>query len=577
MSTWLRSLRWPAVCASALLGLVFSAGTAQASPTTGWPQWGQNAQHQGNVSVAGQPMNRTLATVQTDPNVPDEQAASGGDLLAHYQAPLLHGEDVFMEFKTGPFTVPDHWNTQIWQEKRLHWEGGALVEKWTYTSSWKPPPNGPDNAQNSRRDRLGLGGWEPVFHAVLANDYIYIPSANGSIVKLDKGDGSLVSTIDPGFPATANTTNFVAGPLSADDAGNVYFNAMQLDNTQPWGANYTTDIPDSWLVKVTVDDSSAKVSYKSLVSGAPTSCTTTYNSTSDVPWPNYPSGPPPSGPCGSQRVGLNVAPAIATDGTIYTVSRAHYRSRYSYVLAVNPNLTPKWQASLRGNLSDGCGVVLPNDNGVVGCRTGSPQGVDPATNELPAGRVIDQSSSSITVTPDGTVLYGAYSRYNFAMGHLFKFSSAGTFQAAYGFGWDSTPAIYPHGGTYSIVIKDNHYDAPCCAGTRPPAPTPERPAFFITQLSPNLAVEWRFQNTNIQPPDNPNGFEWCINAPAVDINGVVYANSEDGNVYAINQGGTLNKKMFLRTAIGAAYTPLSIAADGKLYTENSGYLFVIGN
>jgi hypothetical protein len=35
--------------------------------------------------------------------------------------------------------------------------------------------------------------------------------------------------------------------------------------------------------------------------------------------------------------------------------------------------------------------------------------------------------------------------------------------------------------------------------------------------------------------------------------------------------------MFLRTAIGAAYTPLSIAADGKLYTENSGYLFVIGN
>jgi len=56
----------------------------------------------------------------------------------------------------------------------------------------------------------------------------------------------------------------------------------------------------------------------------------------------------------------------------------------------------------------------------------------------------------------------------------------------------------------------------------------------------------------------------------------VYANSEDGNIYAINQGGTLRKKIFLRIAIGAAYTPLSIAPDGKVYTENDGHMFVIG-
>src|SRR5262249_32217106 len=97
------------------------------------------------------------------------------------------------------------------------------------------------------------------------------------------------------------------------------------------------------------------------------------------------------------------------------------------------------------------------------------------------------------------------------------------------------------------------------------------------QLSSNLAIEWQFKSTTIVQPDNPNGFEWCINAPAIDGNGVVYANSEDGNVYAINQGGTLKQKIFLRVAIGAAYTPLAIAADGKLYTENDGFLFVIGN
>jgi hypothetical protein len=587
MARGLRSLRWLAICASALIGLVLSAGPVQAGPTTNWPQWGQNPQHQGNVSVAGQSLNRTLATVLYDPNVPAEQAASGGDLLAHYQAPLLHQNDVFMEFKTGPFTTPDAWQSQTWHEKRLHWESGALVEKWDYASSWKPVPNGPGNGQGSRLDRLGLGGWEPVFHAVLANGSIYVPSANGVIVKLATGDGSLVSTINPGYTTAANTNTFVAGPLSADDAGNVYFNAIQLDATDPWGGASGTDVSNSWLVKVASDDSSQIVSYKSLVSGAPTTCTTTYNTTTDVPWPNY-ATKPPSGPCGSQRVGLNVAPAIAPDGTIYSVSRAHLRSRYSYLLAVNPDLTSKWHASLRdGGINDGCGVLLPNDNGVVGCRTGSPQGVDPATNEPPAGRVIDQSSSSPTVAPDGSVLYGAYSRYNFAKGHTFKFDASGKFLAYFDFGWDSTPAIYPHGGTYSIVIKDNHYAAPCCPGTGPPSD--ER--FFISQLSatqteavPNtppgssnrIKVEWQFQNVNFVPPDNPNGFEWCINAPAVDANGVVYANSEDGSVYAINQGGTLKQKMFLRTAIGAAYTPLSIAANGLLYTENSGYMLVIG-
>src|SRR5260370_29505472 len=127
---------------------------------------------------------------------------------------------------------------------------------------------------------------------------------------------------------------------------------MKLDPIDPWGVT-GTDIPDSWLVKVAANDSTTKVSYKSLVPGAPTTCTTTYNTTSDVPWP--PPTPAPTGLCGSQRVGLNIAPAIAPDGTIYSVSRAHLRSRYAYLVAVNPNLSPRWHTSLRGHLGDGCG------------------------------------------------------------------------------------------------------------------------------------------------------------------------------------------------------------------------------
>jgi hypothetical protein len=557
------------------LGVAFAPAGAEA-PSVNWPQWGQNPQHQGFVSVVGQNLNRALFNIRYDPNVPAEQAASGGDLLAHYQAPLVHENDVFMEFKSEPFTDPDSWSSQIWHEKRFHWENGNLVEKWDFATGWKPEPNGPGNGQLSKRDRLGLGGWEPVFHAVLANGFVYVPDASGSIVKLNQGDGTIASNIKP-FGSSPDQPTFVAGPLSADAAGNVYYNALKLDAADPWGGTSGTDVVDSWLVKVAADDTTSMVSYKSLVSGAPTTCTTTY-SNSDAPWP--PPQAAPTGPCGSQRVGLNVAPAIAPDGTIYSVSRAHLRSRYSYLVAVNADLTPKWAASLRGHLNDGCGVILPNDNGGstgIGCRFGAKLGVDPATGESPAGRVIDQSSSSPTVAPDGSVLYGSYSRYNFARGHLWKFSATGQFQSTFDFGWDSTPAIFPHNGTYSIVIKDNHYEASCCPTNGAPPPGP----FFITQLNTNLVPEWQFKSTTIVQPDNPNGFEWCINAPAIDANGTVYANSEDGNVYAIPQGHTgvfttPKSKLFLRIAIGAAYTPLALGADGKLYTENDGYLFVVG-
>src|SRR5206468_12029728 len=84
----------------------------------------------------------------------------------------------------------------------------------------------------------------------------------------------------------------------------------------------------------------------------------------------------PTGPCGTQRPGINVAPAIAPDGTIYTVSRAHFRTRYGYVIAVNPDLTPKWAGSLRGHLSDGCNdgtqfSVLPPSGTPGGCIAGA--------------------------------------------------------------------------------------------------------------------------------------------------------------------------------------------------------------
>jgi hypothetical protein len=254
-------------------------------------------------------------------------------------------------------------------------------------------------------------------------------------------------------------------------------------------------------------------------------------------------------PCGLQRVALNIAPAIAPDGTIYSVTRAHLDaaigSRHGFLLAINPNLTLKWAASLRNRFHDGCGVPvaqggwLPANGQPGGCRDLGPAGNaeilgnDPAQNKPGGGRVLDDSSSSPTVAPDGSILYGAYTRYNYAQGHLMRFSPAGDYLGSFGFGWDITPAVYQHDLTYSIVIKNNHYGglgSYCNTATIcPPHRDASNPAspeqYFISQLAPDLSLQWNFKAINTLScartasgsmtcvSDHPHGFEWCVNAP----------------------------------------------------------------
>jgi outer membrane protein assembly factor BamB len=99
---------------------------------------------------------------------------------------------------------------------------------------------------------------------------------------------------------------------------------------------------------------------------------------------------------------------------------------------------------------------------------------------------------------------------------------------------------------------------------------------------------WSFPSTNTRTcvrggdgsisclDDHPHGFEWCINAPAVDRDGTVYANSEDGNTYAITPDGKLRDSVFLDRAIGAAYTPIALDHAGRVFALNAGRLAVLG-
>jgi hypothetical protein len=598
--------------------LLFLAPVAMAQD---WPQWGLNAQHTSAVNTVGQNLNQNIVNIVYDPLVPDEMQGAlpvygEAVLLAHYQAPLVDGNDVYMMFKSGQFNARNY-SSQTWGETKYTWNGShtALNVAWQFTSDWDAPGN------------LYID-WEPVFHPALANGSLYVPGKGGSVFRVNKttGVGTRINPF-PGDDGGTRSNLDVTSPITVDGSGNIYYTAVQFTDDVNFFQN---DIQGAWLVKISPSNAITTVAWSTLTAGAPgptDQCSNAF-STSQLPWPPSPTAVAPTVTCGAQRPGINAAPAVAANGTIYLISRAHFISREAYLVAVKPNLTQKWMANLRDRFRDGCGVpvslggTLPPNGAPGGCRVGANYGVDPATNRYGGGRVLDDQSSTPVIAPDGSIIFGAFCRYTYDQGHMMRFSSTGDYLGGYFFGWDVTPGIWSHDGTFSIVTKDNHYgevgsycnDESICPSDVSGRAYPEE--YFITQLSPTIradafadrgdkvmTVEWQFKSTDHDSCSrdangnitcvagtNPNGFEWCVNAFVIDGQGNAYANSEDGWLYKIQQGGIVTNvpgcgtttfncggQIFQQLALGAAYTPTSIDNAGRIYSQNAGHLFVAGN
>jgi hypothetical protein len=571
-----------------------------------WSQWGRDPQHTGRVYIDGQPLNEKLTDIIYDPFVrqskAENQAIYGESVLtAHYMSTLIAGDSFYMLQKTGKYVNcnpvgqwyyggrcgPNAWDSEIWNVARYNWENGQPVQSWMFQTDWKPEPN--DTYIGTDYAYIGLYGWEPVFHPALTSRYLYVPGASGTLWKVDLQTGQYISHINPfAGVASANPAQiYVSSPLTADDNGNIYYNTLELKFPgNPWQGE---DIAGAWLVKVSPNDSSAIVDYHTLTPGAPppasADCPGTFFNENDLPWPPSPTAKAVTVLCGSQRPPLNLAPAIAHDGTIYTASVAHFDQQETFFIAVNPDLTLKWSTSMQHHLKDGCGILLPiAPQGVLNmpnsCRYGTAVGVDPVTNRYGNAYLSDFASSTPTVLPDDSVVLGATDDYNYSRGHLMHFDSRGNFLNAYTFGWDNTPAVYQHDGTYSLVVKDNHYPEPAYCYVDNPVCTAVPALYYVSQIDPNMNVEWSFQNHEFNST-HPQGYEWCVNAPVIDGKGIVYATSEDGHVYSIPQGHTgvfdiPLQRIFLLEALGAAYTPMAIDETGREYSQNDGHLFVIG-
>jgi outer membrane protein assembly factor BamB len=550
-----------------------------------WLQWGKDAAHAGDSCVSGQPLDTALADLVYDPFTPQEVADAGGDLIIHYQAPLIDGDDVYMMTKTGAYTPCNtvagqadcfepvemfRLHTQVWTERAYRWsESGELVERWSFDSDWKPEP---------------FESFEPMFQPALYGDLIAIPMGGGELALVDRESGQLALRVRP-FGSPIDRDRYVAGGIAVAADRTIYYNVIKLDHDDPLGKP-----SEAHLVVVDPDGEARTVSYADLsptMIGNATGCYGTFDfKTTPLPWPPPPNADgspalPMQVPCGPARPGINSTPAVGADGTVFVVARAHFAARYSQIIAIGRDLKPKWATSLRDLLADGCGVTVPFGTGFFDCRPGAMMGVEPATNLPPAARVDDESSSSPVALPDGGVMYGAFTGYNGSRGHLIKLDRDGKFVGAYDFGWDTTPAVVGTGADYKIVLKDNHYGQDDNGVDLGP--------YFITELDASLNVVWQFKSTETQScikapdgtvqcaDDHPHGFEWCINAPAVDKNGVVYANSEDGHIYAVAADGTLRDRFFLDRALGAAYTPLALDRAGRVFALNNGHMTVIGS
>jgi hypothetical protein len=204
--------------------------------------------------------------------------------------------------------------------------------------------------------------------------------------------------------------------------------------------------------------------------------------------------------------------------------------------------------------------------------------------------ILDDSSASPTVGPDGDVYYGVVeAQAHNSRGWLMHFSGDLSVKKTTGsFGWDDTVSIVPaaavpsYSGSsaYLLMTKYNNYFGSGSGDGHNE----------IAILDPNATQKDRFSNATVmkeiltklnptQVPGAPQGvvYEWCINSAVVDAEGkAVIANAEDGHTYRWNLANNSLKDVSLNQPTFEAYTPTEIGPDGTIYAINDARLYALG-
>jgi hypothetical protein len=337
--------------------------------------------------------------------------------------------------------------------------------------------------------------------------------------------------------ASFTASVFVNTPLTADSQGNVFF-GFRVQGTAPSPLGTT----QSGFARIAPDGSGTYV-----LAGAA------------------------AGDTSITRDSHNSAPALGNDDRVlYVVVKSGTTNNYGYLLGLDATtLGTKFKVFLR----------------------------DPRNNRVNNAGILDDSTASPMVAPDGDVFLGVFANpSNGSRGFLLHFTADLAVERTPGaFGWDSSPAIVPAtmvpsytgSAAYLIFTKYNNYAISDGDGVNRIAlldPTatqidPHITAAGLVEMREVLTVIGPVPDTGSLTPAFPNAVrEWCINTAAVNpATNSIFAPSEDGRLYRWNLAtNSLSQGITLTPGVGEPYVPTVIGPDGTVFTLNGGTLFAVG-
>ena len=516
---------------------IASTLTVSALAQQGWLCYGGNAQHSGVWTGTSQ----TAALIKWATPLDDDRPYYGGDVLAHYAAPMVTPTNtVVYGYRFTVNSNRDNWRV-------MGRSGKSGLQTWSFDTDYSAAVIWPND-------------WTSVFPLTLFhasgpvnNQGIAAAALGGSLMIRSSADAASNTVKRIAFYTTAadfqqNSSSYapikINTPLTADSAGNIYF-----------GYEVTSAIPQSLAALGTggiakVNAATGTCLYKSVQSlGIDSSLS---------------------------RPGMNCAPALSIDGN------------YIYVGLVGGNGSMLVKLDVK-KLNPSAQVKLIDP--------------DPAQNGGGAG-LINESSASPMVGPDGHVFMGVFgASYRESHGWMLQFDgnlstkdSSGTAFPVGAFGWDDTASVVPSTmvpsykgkAKYLICTKYNNYDMggdPGADGSNRVAvldPTSNSKSLdrqskipvmneILTVLGPTLI------GNDPNHPDARN--EWCINSVAIDVNRKsAIINSEDGHMYRWSfVTGAISEALDLQPATGEAYTETAIGPDGQLYAINNSILCALGS
>ena len=412
-------------------------------------------------------------------------------------------------------------------------EGVSGRLKYTLTTDYILPP----------------ANWVPVYQPVMATPpsgaRLYYAGAGGTVYYIDNPDSDAPSApVQQCFytAMTNYTTNaagfngavFINTPLTADTNGVIFFGFRVPTNAPAPLSN-----SQSGYARI---EPTGNASY--VLAGAA------------------------AGDSEISRDSHNCAPALSNDGSTLYVAVKGPTAYYGYLLGLDSStLATKYRVLLRD----------PRNGNYAG--------------------VLDDSTASPTVGPDGDVFFGVLGSPNSGgRGFLLHFSAdLRTQKPPSGFGWDYTAAVVPatmvpsYSGTsaYLLFSKYNNYagdgDGINKLALLDPNATqidPHPTAAGLVEMREVMAVMGCTPDSEHQSAKYPYAVrEWCINTAAVDpATESVFAPSEDGHIYRWNlEVNSLTEALALGPGVGAPYVPTVIGPDGAIYTINGGQLLALGS